>query len=185
MRLSYLLACSLVLAEPQAALSWGDEGHEVVALIAEHYLEQPLEGKVRCGEASTSLATTAITGNQMPAERGRWSRCDGGRLISFDRNRPKRWVPDVSSRRSGRGSRHGLSPEKGRRHRREIEATALQIVPGSINRDQLRRQPNARNCAPHFVDRAERVSGTMHEDRGNTQPGKMLCPQPVRLSRRM
>jgi len=33
-----ILSLSLLAALPQKAAAWGDEGHQVVALIAEHYL---------------------------------------------------------------------------------------------------------------------------------------------------
>lgn len=49
--LAVLLCCSLVL-KPQAAWAWGDEGHIVVALIADHYLDPAVREKVNAMLAS-------------------------------------------------------------------------------------------------------------------------------------
>ena len=43
------LACLLlaaVTAVPHAAVAWGNEGHEIIALIAEHYLDPAARAKV-------------------------------------------------------------------------------------------------------------------------------------------
>jgi hypothetical protein len=43
------LACALfavVLIKPHQATAWGDEGHKVIALLAEHYLDPPVRAKV-------------------------------------------------------------------------------------------------------------------------------------------
>jgi hypothetical protein len=44
-----LLACFLlaaVIAVPHPAIAWGDKGHEIIALIAEHHLDPRARGKV-------------------------------------------------------------------------------------------------------------------------------------------
>jgi S1/P1 Nuclease len=44
-----LLACILLcvaLTNPHPAKAWGDEGHKVIALIAEHYLDPAARAKV-------------------------------------------------------------------------------------------------------------------------------------------
>jgi len=55
----YLFACILLVAAgavPHPALAWGDEGHEIIALIAEHYLDPAARAKVillLAGDADT------------------------------------------------------------------------------------------------------------------------------------
>lgn len=46
MRLLGVLLASLAVSAPGAALAWGDEGHEVVGLIAEHYLKADVRDEV-------------------------------------------------------------------------------------------------------------------------------------------
>ena len=41
-----LLAVALGLSKPVAALAWGDEGHEVIALIAQSFLEPAVRQRV-------------------------------------------------------------------------------------------------------------------------------------------
>jgi hypothetical protein len=63
-----LLACLLLgvaLTNPQPALAWGDEGHKVIALIAEHYLDPAVRAKV-----ATLLAadTDPLTAHDIASE---------------------------------------------------------------------------------------------------------------------
>jgi hypothetical protein len=44
--LATAMICGFALASPQAAHAWGDEAHEIVALVAEHYLEPAVHDQV-------------------------------------------------------------------------------------------------------------------------------------------
>jgi len=58
------LLCTLVLCDiPRPAYSWGDEGHEVIGLIADHYLDPAVRAKVNAilaGDATHLTPTTQI-----------------------------------------------------------------------------------------------------------------------------
>ena len=58
-----LLAVTATSQRP--TLSWGDEGHKIIALIAEHYLDPAIRSKV-----ATLLAADAdtLTGHDIPSE---------------------------------------------------------------------------------------------------------------------
>jgi hypothetical protein len=63
-----LLACILLcvaLTSPHRASAWGDEGHKVIALIAEHYVDPAVRAKV-----ATLLAadTDALTNHDIASE---------------------------------------------------------------------------------------------------------------------
>ena len=63
-----LLACllfALTATSPHPAAAWGDEGHKVIALIAEHYLDPAVRAKV-----ATLLAadTDTLTAHDIPSE---------------------------------------------------------------------------------------------------------------------
>jgi hypothetical protein len=63
-----LLACILLVltaSSPRPATAWGDEGHKVIALIAEHYLDPAVRAKI-----ATLLAadTDALTAHDIASE---------------------------------------------------------------------------------------------------------------------
>jgi hypothetical protein len=64
----FLLACFLIalaLETPRPAFAWGDEGHKIIAIIAEHYLDPAVGSKV-----ATLLAadTDTLTGHDIASE---------------------------------------------------------------------------------------------------------------------
>jgi hypothetical protein len=48
----------VVAATPQHALAWGDDGHKIVALIAEHYLSPDVRNTVNALLAQHNAAPT-------------------------------------------------------------------------------------------------------------------------------
>ena len=50
-----LLSLFMVWAWPLQALAWGDEGHKVIGIIAEHFLEPTVRQKVDAITAASSL----------------------------------------------------------------------------------------------------------------------------------
>ncbi len=56
------LALTTGIAQPRAALAWGDEGHEVVALIAGHFLEPDIRRQVN---ALLSADTNNLTAHDI------------------------------------------------------------------------------------------------------------------------
>jgi hypothetical protein len=62
--LGFLLV-AVMLANPSPAFAWGDEGHKVIALIAEHYLDPTVRAKM-----ATLLAadTDTLTGHDIAGE---------------------------------------------------------------------------------------------------------------------
>jgi hypothetical protein len=52
------VACSLPLV-PGRALAWGDEGHEVIALVADRFLETAVRAKITVMLASDADTLTA------------------------------------------------------------------------------------------------------------------------------
>jgi hypothetical protein len=79
-----------LLAAPTAH-AWGDEGHEIVALIADHYLQAPVRARVRTLLASdrTGLTSdTSIGAEATWADRYRDSDRDGAR-VRYERT--QRW----------------------------------------------------------------------------------------------
>jgi hypothetical protein len=75
--------------------------------------------------------------------------------------------------------------QKLRNDGREIKTTTAQIVTGTLDREKARPRRDQREGAAQFVDRAERIAGPLDEQRRDAEPGKMIGPQTVRLSRRM
>jgi hypothetical protein len=76
-----LLVCAIILL-PHDALAWGDEGHAVVALIAEHYLDPKVHEQVRVlleGDSSGLVADRSMAGESVWADRYRDSDRDGAR----------------------------------------------------------------------------------------------------------
>ncbi|HLZ98169.1 MAG TPA: S1/P1 nuclease, partial [Steroidobacteraceae bacterium] len=64
------LAALMVLLLPATALCWGDEGHEIIGLIAEHYLEPAVRTRVVAILARDSSGLTRGTGI---AEEATWA----------------------------------------------------------------------------------------------------------------
>lgn len=69
-RLSAATVLILVLAQPNAARAWGDEGHKIIALIADHYLEPAVRTKVR---ALLDADDTGLTADTSIAAESTWA----------------------------------------------------------------------------------------------------------------
>ena len=61
-RLAVAAAGLMMAACPGAGLAWGDEGHEIIARIADHYLEPPVRAKVAALLAADTTSLTRDTG---------------------------------------------------------------------------------------------------------------------------
>ncbi|HEY1726212.1 MAG TPA: S1/P1 nuclease [Steroidobacteraceae bacterium] len=94
-----------VLPWPSIALAWGDEGHEVVALIAEHYLDPAARTHIEAllaTDRSGLVADTSMAGESVWADRYRDSDRDAG---AERYQRTRRWhyvdlelgAPDLSA----------------------------------------------------------------------------------------
>jgi hypothetical protein len=59
------IVCCGLLALPGQALAWGDEGHEIVALIAEHFLEPAVKAKI---DAMLAADTDDLTRHDIASE---------------------------------------------------------------------------------------------------------------------
>ncbi len=59
------LSLSILTALPQQAAAWGDDGHKVVALIAEHYLTPTAKGQV---DAMLAADTDNLTAHDIASE---------------------------------------------------------------------------------------------------------------------
>jgi hypothetical protein len=80
--LELLVLCTLVCG-PQEARAWGDEGHAIIALIAEHYLDPRVLGQVRLmldADTSGLVADQTMAGESVWADRYRDSDRDSTRL---------------------------------------------------------------------------------------------------------
>src|SRR5262249_24349527 len=64
-----LLAAAVVAGAPAPALAWGDEGHEIIALVADHYLTPETRRRV---EALLATDTDNLTADDMASE-GTWA----------------------------------------------------------------------------------------------------------------
>jgi nuclease S1 len=74
--------CALA-AVPRLAYAWGDEGHQIVALIAQHYLEPPVMLRVQgllAGDTSALVSERSIASEATWADRYRDSDRDGSRV---------------------------------------------------------------------------------------------------------
>lgn len=72
----------LALMVPGLAQAWGDEGHEIVALIAQSYLEAPVRSRVQvllAGDRSALVADSSMASEAVWADRYRDSDREGGR----------------------------------------------------------------------------------------------------------
>ena len=61
-RLAVAAAGLMMAACPGAGWAWGDEGHEIIARIADHYLEPPARAKVAAMLAADATSLTRDTG---------------------------------------------------------------------------------------------------------------------------
>jgi hypothetical protein len=76
-----MLVC-VATGAPHDALAWGDEGHAVIALIAEHYLDPKVRQQVQVllqGDGSGLVADKSMAGESVWADRYRDSDRDGTR----------------------------------------------------------------------------------------------------------
>lgn len=83
MKRGWLLCGVLVgcLSYASGAFAWGDEGHEIVALIAEHYLDAPTRARMQAllaGDRSGLVTDTSIATEATWADRYRDSDRDAG-----------------------------------------------------------------------------------------------------------
>ena len=81
LRTAILLLCGLLPAP--AACGWGDEGHEIVALIALHYLRAPVRARVQAllaGDHSALTPDPSIASEAIWADRYRDSDRDSSRV---------------------------------------------------------------------------------------------------------
>jgi hypothetical protein len=77
-----MLVLCVIICWPQGAWAWGDEGHAIIALIAEHYLEPRVLGQVRLllgTDSSGLVADKTMAGESVWADRYRDSDRDGTR----------------------------------------------------------------------------------------------------------
>ncbi len=76
------LALATSIAQPRAALAWGDEGHEVVALIADHFLEPDVRKQVNALLAADTDNLTAhdVASAATWADRYREANINGSRV---------------------------------------------------------------------------------------------------------
>jgi hypothetical protein len=76
--LAFSLALTSSLTHPRAAYAWGDDGHKVVALIAQHHLAPAAKSQV---DAMLAADTDNLTATA-PGIRSLWMRSRGRRLRS-------------------------------------------------------------------------------------------------------
>jgi hypothetical protein len=89
-RLSALLCLACLSHLPTPAQAWGDEGHEVVALIAEHYLQPAVKDKVF---ALLAADTGTLTAHDLASE-ATWAdrfRDSDRNTTKVDYNRTRNW----------------------------------------------------------------------------------------------
>jgi hypothetical protein len=107
----FLIFCS-VLWEPHSVRAWGDEGHAVVALIAEHYLQPQVRERVRAlldADRSGLVTDTSMASEAAWADRFRDSDRDGTR-VRYDATKKWHYVdleldsPDLTRACGARGS---------------------------------------------------------------------------------
>ena len=59
------MLCGIALTAPQPALAWGDEAHEIVALLADHYLDPAVHDQVA---AMLAAGTDKLTRHDIASE---------------------------------------------------------------------------------------------------------------------
>jgi len=76
------LAATLSFAQPRSAFAWGDEGHEVVALVAQSFLEPDVRKRVSALLAADtdSLTEHDIASEATWADKVRDANTNGSRL---------------------------------------------------------------------------------------------------------
>src|SRR6266478_3234806 len=81
------LAAVLNLAQPRSAIAWGDEGHEVVALVAQSFLDPDVRKRVSALLAADTSSLTAhdIASEATWADKFRDANADGSR------NKTRQW----------------------------------------------------------------------------------------------
>jgi hypothetical protein len=91
MRISAITTAAMVIAlgalTPQPALSWGDEGHEVVALVAQAFLDPDVRSKVN-GLLATD--TDSLTGHDIASE-ATWADKFRDANIKGSREKTREW----------------------------------------------------------------------------------------------
>jgi S1/P1 Nuclease len=77
-----MLLCTLLLWQPRSAQAWGEEGHAIVALIADHYLQPSVRAQVNAilaGDHSGLTADTSMASEASWADHYRDGDRDGSR----------------------------------------------------------------------------------------------------------
>jgi nuclease S1 len=81
------LAVALNLAQPRSALAWGDEGHEVVALVAQSFLEPDVRKRV---SALLAADTSSLTAHDIASE-ATWADKFRDANLSGSREKTRQW----------------------------------------------------------------------------------------------
>jgi len=111
-RLAVAAAGLMMAACPGAGLAWGDEGHEIIARIADHYLEPPVRAKVAALLAADTTSLTRDTGmaaeaawadkfrdSDRNADQVRYRRTRAWHYIDIELDRPQDGVACSRARR--------------------------------------------------------------------------------------
>jgi S1/P1 Nuclease len=81
------LATALNFVQPQTALAWGDEGHEVVALVAQSFLEPDVRKRV---SALLAADTDSLTSHDIASE-ATWADKFRDANVDGSRNKTRQW----------------------------------------------------------------------------------------------
>jgi hypothetical protein len=81
------LAATLSLAQPRSARAWGDEGHEIVALVAQSFLESDVRKRV---SALLAADTSSLTTHDIAAE-ATWADKFRDANVNGSRNKTRQW----------------------------------------------------------------------------------------------
>ena len=81
------MLCGIALTTPQPAHAWGDEAHQIVALVAEHYLQPAVHDQVM------ALLATDTAGRYAAYKTG----LEAG-FLTLDEVRRKENLPALSAR---------------------------------------------------------------------------------------
>ena len=122
-RLAVAAAGLMMAACPGAGLAWGDEGHEIIARIADHYLEPPVRAKVAALLAADTTSLTRDTGmaaeaawadkfrdSDRNADQVRYRRTRAWHYIDIELDRPQDGVACSPRAALPRGTPASLGP---------------------------------------------------------------------------
>jgi hypothetical protein len=133
----------MMAACPAAGLAWGDEGHEIIARIADRYLEPPVRAKVAAMLAADATSLTRDTGmaaeatwadkfrdSDRNADQARYRQTQAWHYIDIELDRPQDGVACSPRADLPRGTPASLGPaqdcivDKILQFRRELHSTA-------------------------------------------------------------